>query len=149
VNIGIKLLTSGFLDIFARMPVSRGRKCPFPPLRTPMAPHYEKRSSTNVGKLYVAKKWHYGWLHINDVRIVAKSDFAPPKFCAGCGPVCRHERSEWVRASKLTLSPGAGNPRYASYQPLLRNGGIFCFIVGVWSCTLHLFTQWSANPRNK
>jgi len=53
----------------------------------PMAPHYEKGSSTNVGKLIVAKQSHHGRLHIDDVIIVAKSDFAaPPKFFAGCGP---------------------------------------------------------------
>ena len=51
-----------------------------------MAPHYEKGSSTNVGKLIIAKKSHHGWLHIDDIIIVAKSDFAPPKFIAGCDP---------------------------------------------------------------
>ena len=51
-----------------------------------MAPHYEKGSSTNAGKLFIAEKPHHGWLYINDVIIVAKTDFAPPKFFAGCGP---------------------------------------------------------------
>ena len=51
------------------MPISMGSKCPFcPPLRTPMAPHHEKGSSTNVGKLIIAKKvasWltPYRWRH--------------------------------------------------------------------------------------
>jgi len=50
------------------------------PLQKSKAPHYGKGSSTNVGKLIVAKKSHHGWLHIDDVIIVAKNDFAPPKF---------------------------------------------------------------------
>jgi len=45
-----------------------------------MDPHYEKGFSINVGKLIKAKKSHHGGLHINDVMIVAKSDFAPRKF---------------------------------------------------------------------
>jgi len=59
---------------------------PISPLQGPMAPHYEKGSSTNVGKLFTAKKSHHGWLHINDVTTVAKSNFAPAKFFAGCSP---------------------------------------------------------------
>ena len=55
-----------------------------------MDPHYEKGFSINVGKLIKAKKSHHGGLHINDVMIVAKSDFVPPKIFAGCGPVCRY-----------------------------------------------------------
>jgi len=55
-------------------------------LQTLMAPHYEKGSSTNVGKLFIAKKSYHGLLYINDVIIVAKSNFAPPKFFAGCDP---------------------------------------------------------------
>jgi len=56
------------------------------PLRTSMASHDEKGSSTNVRKLIIAKKSHHGWLHIDDVIIVAKSVFVHPKFFAGCGP---------------------------------------------------------------
>jgi len=62
------------------MPISRGSKCPFcHPRRTLLAPRYEKGSSTNVGKLILAKKSHHGWLYIDDVIFVAQSDFSPLK----------------------------------------------------------------------
>ena len=70
-----------------------------------MAPHYEKGSSTNVGMLFIATKSHHGWLHINDVIIVAKSNFAPtPKFFAGCGPAPRHQRFMREEFSKNEIS---------------------------------------------
>ena len=53
------------------------------PWECPWLPHYEKGSSTNVGKLIIAKRPH----HVHDAIILAKSDFCPhPKFFAGCGP---------------------------------------------------------------
>ena len=30
-----------------------------------------------IGKLIIAKRSHHGWLHIDDVIIIAKSDFCP------------------------------------------------------------------------
>ena len=36
-------------------------------------------SSLFIGKLIVAKRSHHGWLHIDDVIIVAKSDFCTPE----------------------------------------------------------------------
>ena len=89
INIGIKLLTSGFLDIayLVRMPISRGSKCPFcPPCGCPWLPHYEKGSSTNVGKLIIAKiaSWltAHRWRHNRCQKWLCP----PPKFFAGCGP---------------------------------------------------------------
>jgi len=76
------------------MPVSRGRKCPFcPPFGRPWTSCYVKGSSTNVGKLIVAKKSHHGWLHIDDVIIVAKSDFYHPRNFSLVAALSSGERS--------------------------------------------------------
>jgi len=102
------------------------------PLRTPMASHYEKGSFTNVGKLIIAKKLHHGWLHIDDVTIVAKSVFAPPKFFAGCGPgykdglVCSYIVAR-VLGHCMCLSDCARFGSYACYWK-------FCFCAVILLC---------------
>ena len=81
IKIRIKLLTSGFLEKFGSYPNSQGSgKCPFWPPVDAHGPHYEKGSSTTVGKLIVAKKSRHVWLHIDDIIIVVKKASAPRNF---------------------------------------------------------------------
>jgi len=73
-------------------------------------PLYKKSSSTNVGKLIVAKKSYHGWLHIDDVLIITKSDFDPPKFFAGCGFGWGHTAFVQARAETSDTGAEAVNP---------------------------------------